>query len=213
MNETEQFNNDDVKVQIQHEPAWPTVLGVIGIVWASIGILASGCAFFLTPEMVASWMPEEEQEKMLAEFGQSSGFDIGLQIVDLILAALLLWGSICLIRRLSGSRRLLNIWAMVSVLLTVIFTPVAIMEQLEAHKAAESQAAEVQPDESAEAETEEVAEANGGTSQMPEISDEATTAITVVSGACSGVVGLILPIIILCFINSSSGRRTIDSWQ
>ena len=209
MNEPEQFTDTVQPDQIKSNPGWPTVLGVIGIVWASLGLLSSGCFMLLSPERIASWLPEDQREQMLAEFGQQSSLQDGLQILSLVLTILLLWGSIALLKRQAGSRQLLNIWAGLSVLLVVILTPMTILEQLDAAQATEAAAAEVEAGESdATDETE-----GSDDPSMADLPPEATTAITVVSGACGGVVGLIWPIIVLCFINSRSGRQTIAGWK
>ena len=210
MNETEQFSDATEHVQIKSNPGWPTVLGVIGIVWSSMSLLAAGCMFLLTPERIASWLPEEERDQLLAEFGPQSSIDTGLQVVSLLLAVLLLWGSISLLRRQAGSRPLLNIWGGISILLTVIVTPLAIMEQLEAAQAEGAVAAEVATTETDQASEDAASETEDSMSDIP---PEATAAITVVSGACGGAVALIWPIIVICFINSRSGRQTIASWQ
>jgi hypothetical protein len=209
MNEPEQFTDAAQPDQIKSNPGWPTVLGVIGIVWASLGLLSSGCFMLLSPERIASWLPEDQREQMLAEFGQQSSLQDGLQILSLVLTILLLWGSISLLKRQASSRQLLNVWAGLSVLLVVILTPMTILEQLDAAQATETTAAEVDAGESDA--TEETAGSDDPS--MADLPPEATKAITVVSGACGGVVGLIWPIIVLCFINSRSGRQTIAGWK
>ena len=124
-----------------------------------------------------------------------------------MLMVLLLWGSIVLLRRQANARPLLNIWAWVTLVSAIVLTPLGILEELESYSA-EPAASEVQS-----AEGEAVEAKKDGADSIQSMTDEATPAIIVVSGACGGVVVLILPIILLCFLNSSSGRRTVASWQ
>ena len=65
MTDSSQFNEGTPQDQINVSPGWPTVLGVIGIVWSSLGLILTGCGLLITPELMASLLPEDQQDQVL----------------------------------------------------------------------------------------------------------------------------------------------------
>ena len=81
--------------------AWPMVLGVIGIIWASLGLLCN----------------------LYGVLGPSAGsLGIGFTVVGFILSIWLLFGSIKLLRRDASSRPVLITWSVIAILYVIAST-------------------------------------------------------------------------------------------
>ncbi len=105
------------------EPAtWPKVVGIISIVWASLGLICNGCTAVsaLLQPMIAGMMPPEAQQQMQQQMaGQSPIFNIVMGVIGLIMSVLLLYAGIQTMRYQWKGRMLHLAWAALSVLLGI----------------------------------------------------------------------------------------------
>lgn len=118
-------------------PSWPTVFGVINIVLASLGLLGGCCAlgYPLVMPPIANWMRSnntpEEQVRLFEASQPPVVWTVFAGLVGLVLAIVLLTGSIKLIRRVEGGVKLCRVWAWISIPWTVLGFLVNIVIQLQ----------------------------------------------------------------------------------
>ncbi len=102
--------------------SWPTGIGVLGIVLASLG-LVGGCCGLLTPVfwstmvdfMNSSGNVPEQQIQAMQAAKPPTGWSVGAGLIGLVLATLLMIGSIKVIRRRAEGVTLCKIWAWVAI--------------------------------------------------------------------------------------------------
>ena len=81
--------------------SWPTVLGIIGIIWASFALLCNFGSFSNLQYMPLSYV-------------------IFTFVVGLVMSVWLLWGSILLVRRSPSCRTMLIAWSIVEIIVVVM---------------------------------------------------------------------------------------------
>jgi len=102
---------------------WPTVIGVIGIVLSSLGLICGCTGYFTVPlqRMVAGMQPPNAPTSVLSEVQLqiAEQYQIIMIILTTISLGMSLWlllGSIALVRRRRSARTTLMAWAVVSIL-------------------------------------------------------------------------------------------------
>jgi hypothetical protein len=104
-------------------PAWPKVVGIISIVWASLGLICNGCTAVsaLVQPMLISMVPPEQQQQMQQQMaGQNVAFNIVIGILGFLLSALLLYAGIQTMRYQWKGRTLHLVWAALAILIGLI---------------------------------------------------------------------------------------------
>jgi hypothetical protein len=106
---------------------WPTVCGVIGIVWGSLSLLCGCAGYFSVASMkwFASMVPAgdpqatqlEVQVHVMERFALATYV---LTTISLLLAVLLLVASIGLTRRRRWSRKACAVWAMIAMAVVLV---------------------------------------------------------------------------------------------
>lgn len=106
-------------------PAWPKVVGIISIVWASLGIVCNLCGVAGSAFQGAflNMMPPEQQEQMRAQMaaGQSP-LVLGTYVLGSVLAVELLVAGIATVRRRPIGRLLHLAYGAAGVLLVLLST-------------------------------------------------------------------------------------------
>jgi len=130
---------------------WPIVIGVIGIVLASLGLVC-GCAGYFGPAM-AQWGVD-----MQAQSGQPVDpyaianlqvqremyvFTAILMTVGLIVAIIQLTGSIALVRRRASARMLMMAYAIAAIIMACVNTAYQFMLNAETQRLLEEQGTQV----------------------------------------------------------------------
>jgi hypothetical protein len=112
------------------EPStWPTVVGTISIVWASLNMLCGGCGV-LSPVLMSTFMKSAEaQMGPMPDVMKPGALQIGLAGVGLLWAIMLLAAGIMLTLRKPVSRALHLAYAGGAVVLTVVAVVVSFMIQ------------------------------------------------------------------------------------
>lgn len=104
-------------------PAWPKVVGIISIVWASLLLVCNMCGVLggLFQGAFVNMMPPEQQEQMKQQLAASqSPASLAVYAIGLLLSVLLLTAGIMTVRRKAAGRMLHLLWAAGGVLLTVV---------------------------------------------------------------------------------------------
>ncbi|HUF61482.1 MAG TPA: hypothetical protein VMN36_05355 [Verrucomicrobiales bacterium] len=93
--------------------AWPLVLGILGIIFALGALLGSlsGFVFLVAKGPFVRWTAPGAEAEMMAYYTRWTPHMAGFGLIAALLAALLLTGSIALLRRRRYSVRLLRTWA------------------------------------------------------------------------------------------------------
>lgn len=172
---------------------WPTVVGVLGIVWASLGLFCGCVGFFAVP--MQRWglnmQSQAGQSNALAEAQlhaaeQFQIIMISLIAVAMIFAVVLLIGSISLVRRRRKARSLMMTWAIASLLLLAFNIALQVMTY---------QAT--------------VAELNniGDTSQMGQL-----WVTTIIGGFFTAVFGFVPPLFVLFWFSRQRIKSEVEQW-
>ncbi|QKK09882.1 MAG: hypothetical protein HND58_18150 [Planctomycetota bacterium] len=99
-------------VPVKPPETWPTVIGVISIIFGSLGVLSGACggAFLLLSEPLLSLVPEEQASEMELQVSNSMPYPVmqgGVMLLELVISVLMLVGGIMLLRRKRSARGLL----------------------------------------------------------------------------------------------------------
>lgn len=108
----------------QPSSAWPTVLGVISIVWAAIGILGSACQIAFLPFMgrfVEAFMPPEQADQLVV-FTEMTSWLIFAAVLWMAAETYLLVGGVMLLRRRPYSAGHLRVWAVLAIIVWLVNT-------------------------------------------------------------------------------------------
>ncbi|MEE2906416.1 MAG: hypothetical protein VX527_01145 [Planctomycetota bacterium] len=203
----------------QQHHVWPTVIGVIGIILAAIGLISAILYFLISPDLIASLMPERQREDFEMKIARTP-LNVTLTVVGIFLNLLLLWGSILLLRRRVSSRSILNIFAILTIIFTIVSVTLMMVSQfnvdeeiaiqksrnvLQSERAETGQA--LPPKEEAE-----LLERSSRETEQVRVERTVKNIGSAFGGICGGLFELAWPIIVLCFMNGSRKRATINSW-
>jgi hypothetical protein len=162
--------------------SWPSVLGIIGIIWASFGMLCnlgglSNIGYVSLAYVIVSLL---------------AGFAMGLW---------LLFGSISLLRRKPSSRSTLVSWSIVEIVLIIVLGiwGLGFIDQITG-MVVESQMGNPQSQ-----------FGNTENLSKEELTQIIEVTVYGFSG-CSIVLSMIWPVLLLIFLNTQGRRREIDSW-
>ncbi len=207
--------------------SWPTVLGVFGVIFGSLGLLVSLCGFFVgifLKSMLASLSGEMSPEEMsqIITAVPDGMYVVISSLISASLAVLLLVGSISLLKRRASCRMMLNSYVVLGVLwLVTSFTwNIAViypeMQQRQAELIQQSQqSAEVDASKDADADTPTSTDsppALDGEAPFP--SDPFRSEINpAISEGCGSIFSLAWFVILLIFMNGGRYRTEIESWR
>ncbi|MFG0259716.1 MAG: hypothetical protein ACF8LK_05110, partial [Phycisphaerales bacterium JB041] len=99
-------------VPVKPPESWPTVIGIISIIFGSLGVLSNVCGgvfLFLSGPLV-SMVPEQQASEMEMQMSASLPYPFmqgGVMFLELVISVLMLVGGIMLLRRKSSARGLL----------------------------------------------------------------------------------------------------------
>jgi hypothetical protein len=113
------------------EPArWPTVVGTISIVWASLNLLCAGCGV-LSPVLMSTLMKSAEaQLGPMPDVMRPGAGQVVVAGLGFVWAILLLVAGIMLTLRKPAARMLHLVYAAGAIVLSIAGTAVAVMMQL-----------------------------------------------------------------------------------
>ena len=100
-----------------HQSAWPTVIGIIAVIFGALGLLGGcmGIGGALVMPLLAEWMESmpgtKGQAAGMEAMGEWTGWMVGDAILGGVLAALLLVAGIRLLQRRFSCRKLCFTWA------------------------------------------------------------------------------------------------------
>ncbi len=112
-------------------PRWPTVVGVISIVWGSLGIICGGCGLASPLIMEAMLAQQASQQGMgpMPDIMKPGPLQMALGVVGLLWTVLLLVAGIMLTLRKPVARPLHLVYAVVNIILTIVGTIMGIASQ------------------------------------------------------------------------------------
>jgi hypothetical protein len=100
-------------------PSWPKVVGIVSIVWGSLGIMCNGCgvaSMLVMPGLMAQAVPNEP---MPPQF-QPSGLAIAASGLSVVVSAVLILAGILVMRRREVGRWLHLGYAGAALVLTIV---------------------------------------------------------------------------------------------
>jgi hypothetical protein len=108
------------------KPSWPTVIGVIGIVFSACAILTMIASFASKYFMPASLQPPDTKVRamMKAVEAKWAPWTNTISIVAVIIAGQLLYASTILLKRRASAGRVVRLWAAIKIGFELIGMPV-----------------------------------------------------------------------------------------
>ena len=112
---------------------WPTVVGIIGIIYASLGLFGTFCglAFLFILLSYADWLEsfgisEQWMQEMQASMSPVS-WTVPASVAGLALASLLFVGAVRLLRRQVSGAKLCALWSWIIIPWTIIATVITLV--------------------------------------------------------------------------------------
>lgn len=99
-------------VPVKPPESWPTVIGVISIIFGSLGVLSGACggAFLLLSGPLVSMIPEAQASEMEVQLSSGLPYPVlqgGVMLLEFVISVMMLVGGIMLLRRKRSARGLL----------------------------------------------------------------------------------------------------------
>ncbi len=165
---------------------WPTVVGIIGIIYASLGLFGTFCglAFLFILLSYADWLesfgiPEQELQEMQASMSPVS-WTVLASVVGLALVILLFVGAVRLLRRQASGARLCALWSWMIIPWSIIATAITLVFHFNAPVPSSGQGEQI------------------------------GTAILTVIGA---VVGLVFPVFMVIWFSRATIKSQVAQWR
>lgn len=109
-------------------PSWPKVIGIISIVWGSLGVVCNACGLVgqMAGDAFVNMVPPEQREQMKAQMAQSGSVaQMAVYVVSTLLAVLLIVAGVQLLQRKPIARMLHLVYAGFASIATIVGTVVA----------------------------------------------------------------------------------------
>ena len=165
---------------------WPTVVGIIGIIYASLGLFGTFCglAFLFVLPSYADWfqsigMSEQEVQEMQTAMPPAT-WSVFASVVGLALVILLFVGAVRLLRRQASGARLCALWSWMIIPWTIIATVITLVFHFN------------------------VPEPSGG--RWEQIG-------TAIIGAIGTVIGLVLPVFMVIWFSRPTIKSQVAQWR
>ncbi len=165
---------------------WPTVVGIIGIIYASLGLFGTFCglAFLFILLSYADWLEsfgisEQEVQEMQASMSPVS-WTVFTSLVGLALAILLFVGAVRLLRRQAPGAKLCALWSWIIIPWTIIATVITLVFHFKAPAP------------------------SGGLGQQV-----GTAILTVITA----VLGLVLPVFMVIWFSRATIKSQVAQWR
>ncbi|MGH7132081.1 MAG: hypothetical protein ACREJO_09070 [Phycisphaerales bacterium] len=192
---------------VQQPSAWPKVVGIIGIVVSSMGLLTNVCGgiYYLVQGKFTSMMPQPPGGSPGAEMNQAildatakyTPVNVAIAAVGSLVAAACLYGSILTLRR-SPACMMMRWWAIAAVIFIIGATIVQAIEQSEMMGV---MAAEMTKASAA------------GTAPGMAGAMNAMSGVAIVISALYGIARLVWPTFVLVWFCRPKVRDEIESWR
>lgn len=117
---------------------WPTVVGIIGVIYASLGLFGAFCGLaypFILPwyvDLLRSFGTSEQEVQEVETSMPPVGWTVFASVVGLALFILLFVGAVRLLRHQASGAKLCAIWSWVIIPWTIIATVITLVIQLNA---------------------------------------------------------------------------------
>lgn len=190
-------------IQSSGEPSkWPTVIGVLCLIYAAIGFLANACnglwPWMQGPILSMAGLKDVAFPSGLGFISMASG------VVGFALAIVLLVAGLGVLRRRAKGFRLLRIWVIIKIVETVIGLGLGFMvidAQVEYQTSIQDATREL------------LLERGGDASAVPEQSADDIQRSTLMSIIIVGPLAFVFPVVIGLCATKKSWREDVDGWE
>lgn len=109
-------------------PSWPKVVGIISIVWGSLGVLCNICGVIgqASGNFLMTMVPPEQQEAMKAQMAAGGIAQIALYVVSALVSILLIVAGVTTLKRQATGRMLHLAYGAIGIVLTIAGTFIAL---------------------------------------------------------------------------------------
>jgi hypothetical protein len=183
---------------------WPTVIGVISLVYGILALIGNGCGAgspFATPFFLQMSGMDAGQITMSPAL---VWVQVGSGVIGMVIAVVLLVGSISLLRRSTRSFGILKTWVALAIVTTIIgiglgfvFLDANVQYQLDIQDATKAM----------------IKDRGGDVSQFPAKTAEEIKSQSRIMLAAFGLLPMIYPVILGFLITSKSRSEQATNWQ
>lgn len=103
-------------------PKWPTVVGIISIVWGSLGVICNGCGALspIVGNAMVNMVPPEQQDQLRQQMAAgSSPVAVAISVLAVLMSVFLIAAGLMTLKR-RGVGRVMHLgWASISILLGI----------------------------------------------------------------------------------------------
>ena len=181
---------------------WPTVIGVLCLIYAAIGFLANTCnglwPWMQGPILSMAGLKDVAFPSGLGVMSMATG------VVGFALAIVLVVAGLGVLRRRTNSFRLLRIWVIIKIAESVIGLGLGLMfmdAQVEYQTSIQDATREL------------ILERGGDASAVPEKSADAIRRSSMMSLVFVGPLVLVFPVVIGLLATKKSWREDVDGWE
>jgi hypothetical protein len=184
-------------VPVTPPEGWPTVIGVLSIIFGALGIFGAGCGavMLVAAPALVNLIPEgPERDEALASIQQglqNVPLQVGVQLIEFVLAIVLLVGGIQLIKRSRSAAKTLKVFAVGDLFSNTLVLIVGLI-------VARAQAAAMAE--------------NPDVQQMPQGVQGWVQAAGMIGAVVSWVLTAIWPVFLLLWFHRARIRESVDSW-
>ncbi|VAX38817.1 hypothetical protein MNBD_PLANCTO03-2166 [hydrothermal vent metagenome] len=184
-------------VPVTPPEGWPTVIGVLSIIFGGLGVVGAGCGaiVMLAFPALINLMPEgPEREELEKSIGQGLHYvplQIGSQLIEFVLAVILIVGGVQLLKRSRGAVKSLTVFAIGDLISNTLVLILGIM--------------------TAQAQAKMMAE-NPEMQQVPQGAQGMMEALGVIGAVVTWVLSAIWPIFLLLWFRRAKIRASVESW-
>lgn len=114
---------DPSLVDFPEPPVWPKVIGIISIVWGTIGLGCNACG--LASPILTNMFSQQMEQQMgepMPDVMKINSIQLGMIGVGLLMAVFLLFAGIMTVMRKPAGRMMHLVYAVVSVVMTLVGT-------------------------------------------------------------------------------------------
>lgn len=107
---------------LSEPPTWPKAVGIISIVWGSLGVICNGCSAIMpmVGNAMVNMVPPEKQEEMRQQMAAgSSSLGIALAVVGVFVSIFLIAAGAMTVRRRAVGRVMHLAWAGIAVVMGI----------------------------------------------------------------------------------------------
>lgn len=185
-------------VPVTPPEGWPTVIGILSIIFGALGVLGAGCGAvgLVAAPVVVNLIPEgperDEVQQSIQQSMTNVPLQVGVQLIEFVLAIILIVGGVQLLKRSRSAAKTLTIYAIGDLISNTLVLIVGVL--------------------AAGAQAKMISENPDMQQQMPQGVQGIMQALGVVGAVVGWVITAIWPVFLLLWFRRSKIKDSMATW-